>query len=585
MSGRTPIHHGEQLSGIATDDIDLRMTLLPNKVKQAGYTAYATGKGHTGYKSMHHLWYEQGTTGYVGYLSGAQSYTSNQRWQDDHPFHQDSQFINPPPGCGNSSDVDAKGFSSAAAGQAGVVACSPSTQMNDTSLPCADGDPVFEQAGDATACCALCVASAECTHWVYAPSDAEHPPCHLKAGPVSKACIKPATGSTSGISRPVPPSPSPPPSGPAECATEYGTDLYGSVAEQYINEHGASTPMFLYLAFQDQHTPYDAPPWSPPSVSNDTYRAMMWAGDTNLGRVVEALKAKSMWEDTIMIYVSDNGGVGDGLNWPKRGEKHSNWEGGLNVAAFVAGGALPNSVRGTTNDVVMHVADLYSTVCSLAGVDPADGPAEKPLPVDPSNPHFNIYGNNSYPAVDGVDVWDMIVNPSSYNISSAHPYLVASREVVYKGQYKLLVSQPLFKTQMNGWKQPNGTWILPKMSDWPCAAQDLSPLTSYLPGIPGQLPCLFDLSKDPNEHTNIAADNLELVNDMWAHLNATVLTMRDCSGWSGPIKGPGGGCSPPELLGPCDEACADNYWYSRYGGEQHGQGPICDVPTCNSTAP
>ena len=45
MSGRIPLHHGEQLSGIATDDIDLRMTYLPAKLAKAGYTSYGTGKG------------------------------------------------------------------------------------------------------------------------------------------------------------------------------------------------------------------------------------------------------------------------------------------------------------------------------------------------------------------------------------------------------------------------------------------------------------------------------------------------------------------------------------------------------------
>ena len=38
LSGRLPIHHGEQLSGDATDDIDLRQELLPAKLQRAGYT-------------------------------------------------------------------------------------------------------------------------------------------------------------------------------------------------------------------------------------------------------------------------------------------------------------------------------------------------------------------------------------------------------------------------------------------------------------------------------------------------------------------------------------------------------------------
>jgi len=253
------------------------------------------------------------------------------------------------------------------------------------------------------------------------------------------------------------------------------------------------------------------------------------------------------------------------------------------VAAFVSGGALPASLRGTESGLVTHVVDLYATIASIAGADPADGPSVPPLPVDPSRPGMNIYGDDSYPAVDGVNIWPLLTAPGSYNATSAHEYLTLSREVLVHGRYKLLVSQPLFKTQNNGWKQPNGTWVEADPADWPCAAQDLSPLTSFLPGVPGHTPCLFDLVADPGEHTNIAAQNGGLVRDLWARLNASVLTMRDCSGWSGPVPGPDGSCSPAKLLGHCDEGCANGYWQGRFGGPAKDQGPICDVPTCSST--
>ena len=45
--------------------------------------------------------------------------------------------------------------------------------------------------------------------------------------------------------------------------------------------------------------------------------------------------------------------------------------------------------------VNVHVADWYATLSILAGVDPTDDPPVAPLPVDPSNPGMNIYGNNS----------------------------------------------------------------------------------------------------------------------------------------------------------------------------------------------
>lgn len=53
MSGRLPVHHHEQLSDDATDDIDLRWSWISDKLKSGGYKSYWYGKGHTGYVRKH----------------------------------------------------------------------------------------------------------------------------------------------------------------------------------------------------------------------------------------------------------------------------------------------------------------------------------------------------------------------------------------------------------------------------------------------------------------------------------------------------------------------------------------------------
>lgn len=55
ISGRLPIHHGEQLSGVSTDDIDMRWTWISEKLAGQGYKCHWYGKGHTGYISTHQL--------------------------------------------------------------------------------------------------------------------------------------------------------------------------------------------------------------------------------------------------------------------------------------------------------------------------------------------------------------------------------------------------------------------------------------------------------------------------------------------------------------------------------------------------
>jgi hypothetical protein len=109
----------------------------------------------------------------------------------------------------------------------------------------------------------------------------------------------------------------------------------------------------------------------------------------------------------------------------------------------VSGGLIPASLRGTSSNVVGHIADWYSTICALAGVDHKDDSPIKPLPVDPSKPKQDIYSNGAFPGVDGVDLWPFLVtDPQPLNASAAHPGgLWLSAEVMMRGNYKLVVSQ------------------------------------------------------------------------------------------------------------------------------------------------
>ena len=90
LSGRLPIHHGEMLSGVATDDLDLRWTLISGKLQKAGYSTHWVGKGHTGYRSVNHLPTNVGFDSFTGFLSGSQSYTSSDRWRDSGPLNDTS---------------------------------------------------------------------------------------------------------------------------------------------------------------------------------------------------------------------------------------------------------------------------------------------------------------------------------------------------------------------------------------------------------------------------------------------------------------------------------------------------------------
>ena len=68
-------------------------------------------------------------------------------------------------------------------------------------------------------------------------------------------------------------------------------------------------------------------------------------------------------QDTLIVWSSDNGGDGAANNFPLRGAKFSNWEGGIRVGAFVSGGWLPPQRRGIKLDGLATLWDLCVKSC------------------------------------------------------------------------------------------------------------------------------------------------------------------------------------------------------------------------------
>ena len=108
---------------------------------------------------------------------------------------------------------------------------------------------------------------------------------------------------------------------------------------------------------------------------DDKYRRLMHAMtaylDHELGRVVDLLQTRGMWNDTLLAYHADNGGeimaagICGGNNWPLTGGKFSNWEGGIRVNAFVSGGALPLARRGQKEESYVTAWDWYVTLACV----------------------------------------------------------------------------------------------------------------------------------------------------------------------------------------------------------------------------
>jgi arylsulfatase A-like enzyme len=164
--------------------------------------------------------------------------------------------------------------------------------------------------------------------------------------------------------------------------TEYLTDAFSREAVSFV-ERNKQNPFFLYLAYNAPHAPLQATEKYLNRFQNiqnpkrRTYAAMVSAVDDGVGRLLDKLKETGQIDNTIIIFLSDNGGpTSDNAsnNAPLRGQKSSVFEGGIRVPfAMQWTGKIPAN---STYDKPIISMDIFSTV--LANIKGASKP-KKPL--------------------------------------------------------------------------------------------------------------------------------------------------------------------------------------------------------------
>jgi arylsulfatase A-like enzyme len=242
----------------------------------------------------------------------------------------------------------------------------------------------------------------------------------------------------------------------------YMTDY---LADEVVKAIGANRnrPFFMYLAFNAPHTPlqalksdYDALP----GIANHTervYGAMVLGLDRAVGRVLDALRAEGLEENTLVFFTSDNGGANyvglSELNKPFRGWKMTFFEGGVHEPFFVKWPA--QLTPGRESAVPVAGIDIFATAAAAGGAA---------LPGDR--------------VIDGVD---LVPFASGKRTGRPHDTLFwrsGHYRVVRAGDWKLQLSE-----------RPMKAW-------------------------------LFDLSRDPDEHANLADAEPARVAELTALLDA-----------------------------------------------------------------
>ena len=266
----------------------------------------------------------------------------------------------------------------------------------------------------------------------------------------------------------------------------YYTTLIGNEAVSLIEHHDTSEPLFLYVASLAAHAPYQAPKEAIDAYKDaagdemrHTYDAMITELDTQVGRIVAALKQKNMFDNTLIIFSSDNGGATSALfatgarspeereesggvelgakppasNGELRGGKGSLHEGGVRVPTIFY---WPARLKPKIVNEPLTMVDVMPTVLALAGA----------------------HGSEDHP-FDGKDIWQTLTEGEP----SPHEDILINVEA-FRGAIR------------------KGNWKLVKIA--------------LLPGKTE----LFDLSKDPGEQNDLAGQFPEIAADLEARLMA-----------------------------------------------------------------
>lgn len=149
----------------------------------------------------------------------------------------------------------------------------------------------------------------------------------------------------------------------------YLTDAIGDQAVNYIKNRKEKQPFFMYLAFNAPHTPMHAKQDVVASFGPDhkrpVYAAMLWSMDEAIGNVIGELKKQGIYENTLIFFLSDNGGAHNNQSsvYPLKGWKGNQFEGGTRVPFTVTWkGQVPS---GKQFDGLSSSLDVYSSVKGL----------------------------------------------------------------------------------------------------------------------------------------------------------------------------------------------------------------------------
>lgn len=159
--------------------------------------------------------------------------------------------------------------------------------------------------------------------------------------------------------------------------TGYITDVLTNAALEFISKN-KNKPFFCYIPFNAPHTPHQVPnkyfnKYKAKGLDNElaTIYGMVDNMDENVGRILHYLKENNLEENTIVLFLSDNGPNGQRYNGMMNGIKGSVHEGGIRVPFFIS---WKNHIKAeqSNNTPIAHI-DIYPTLLELCKLKAVPG--------------------------------------------------------------------------------------------------------------------------------------------------------------------------------------------------------------------
>jgi len=244
---------------------------------------------------------------------------------------------------------------------------------------------------------------------------------------------------------------------------------------------------YLQISHAMPHKPLAASeefytPETPNNLYDDVIRELDWS----IGRIMQELDEQGIKDNTIVIFMSDNGPSWGGSTGGLKGMKGNNWEGGTRVPFMIKSSDFPKNRSISTP---CWSPDIFPTILSLLKIGLPDN-------------HV----------LDGEDITEVLTGTKS-----AHEPIFTMRQekvmVIRQGKWKLFLDQPRYykgisDNYMKSWyrRAPDGTTIIAPIDQ---------PTPEKYPGIEpsemGALPILFNLEIDKAETINVARNHPDIV--------------------------------------------------------------------------